>query len=252
VTTGARVRDGLKVALTRAPRAYALLRRPYAVGRFWLHRPHDGDYEAFRLFADRPGAFLDVGANAGMSALSFRLHDRARPIVSVEPNPFHEADLRFVGRLVKPFRYALLAAGSSEGVMPLYVPVFRGVPLTSEASLRREHVERSPSLRARLGAAMRSAAFRIERVDVPVRRLDTLGAEPGLVKLDVQGFEYEALLGMVETIERLRPVLMVESPTERVGALLAAHGYEPRVYARSRRRLEPQDGPTVNVFYIPR
>ena len=43
------------------------------------------------------GVFLDVGANSGQSALSFRMFNKTIPIVSVEANPACEADLRLVG-----------------------------------------------------------------------------------------------------------------------------------------------------------
>jgi hypothetical protein len=85
--------DVAKIALTRSPRVYGSLRRPYGVARFVLRKPHDPDFAVFGLFPERVGPFLDVGANAGMSAMSFRIYNRS-PIISIEPNPYHEADLR--------------------------------------------------------------------------------------------------------------------------------------------------------------
>lgn len=243
-------RDRAKVMLTRSPAMYAAARRPYAVGRYWLRRPHDEDYAVFGLFADRPGPFLDVGANAGMSALSFRIYDRGTPIISIEPNPFHEEDLRFVGRLVRPFSYRLWAAGDEDGQMTLFVPVFRGVPLTTEASLVRAEVERSPSLRDRLGDGMDSADFDIVSRDVPVRRLDALGIEPACIKLDVQGFEHAALVGLRETLARARPVLLIETPDDDVRAFVGQLGYDAYSYVPERRALVPEQGRRVNTVFV--
>jgi FkbM family methyltransferase len=242
--------DRLKVALTRSPRLYNLARRPYALARFAGRRPHDGDYAAFGALPQTDRPFLDVGANAGMSAFSFRIYQRRAPIVSIEPNPFHEPDLRFAGRFVKPFRYELCAAGAADDELALYIPVYRGVPLTTEAALDRDDVVRSTSLRARLGARMDSRDFWVEERRVRVRPLDELGLDPGFVKLDVQGHDHPALQGLRATLERSCPTLMIESASQESHRLLLDLGYEPRTWNPARRRLEPARWPAVNVFYI--
>lgn len=243
-------RERAKVMLTRSPAVYAAARRPYAVGRFWLRRPHDEDYAVFALFPGRTGPFLDVGANAGMSALSFRIYDRTTPILSIEPNPFHEDDLRFVSRLAQPFAFRLWAAGDEDGEMTLHVPIYRGVPLTTEASLVRDEVVESPSLRDRLGAGMDSADFEIASRTVPVRRLDVLGVDPAFIKLDVQGFEHAALVGLRDTLSRGRPVLLIESPGDDVRALVAAYGYSAYSYDAARRTLVAEVAGGVNTVFV--
>jgi FkbM family methyltransferase len=247
----ASAKDAMKVTLTRYPKAYDSLRRPYSAARFLMRRPHDLDYGLFGLFRENRGVFLDVGANAGMSALSFRVYNKVSPIVSVEPNPFHERDLRFTARLVKPFTYRMWAAGRTDGTMALHVPVYRNVPLTTEASLILEEVTASSSLRARLGARMDSPDFKIIRCEVLVKPLDCLGLDPAFVKLDVQGFEYDALLGLKETIDRARPILLVETPDDEVREVLDALGYKAFSYVPTERTLEPEVGGKTNTVFLP-
>lgn len=117
-----------------------------------------------------------------MSALSFRVARRRGRIVSIEPDPFHERDLRFAGRLARDFEFRLWAAGAEDTSMTLHVPVFRGVPLTTEASLHRHAVIGSSSLRARLHERMDSPDFEVVEAEVPVRRLDVLELAPAYVK----------------------------------------------------------------------
>src|SRR3712207_2603537 len=95
----------LHAQLLQHRRPYILGRRAVLVGRYWLRQPHERDFEAFALFPDREGLFLDVGANSGISAVSFRAFNRHSPIVSVEPNPLNEPDLRIVSRLLNDFKY---------------------------------------------------------------------------------------------------------------------------------------------------
>jgi FkbM family methyltransferase len=247
----AAAREKAKVMLTRYPQAYGSLRRPYAAARFLLRRPHDPDYGVFALFPHREGVFLDVGANAGMSALSFRIYNRTMPVVSIEPNPFHETDLRFVGRLAKPLTYRMWAAGDEAGSMTLHVPVYRSVPLTTEASLLLEAVTGSHSLRARLGSRMDTPDFKVVSCDVPVRPLDSLHVDPAFIKLDVQGFEHQALLGLSETLDRAKPVLLVETPDDRVRNYLSAMNYQAFTYLPGEHRLVPETERQVNSVFVP-
>jgi FkbM family methyltransferase len=244
------VRDRLKVLLTGSPRAYRVAQRAYALARFALRRPHDPDYAVFGQFPERDGIFLDVGANSGMSALSFRLYAR-NPILSVEPNPYHEPDLRLLKRLLRNYDYLICAAGSQPATHRLYVPVYRGTPLTTEASLLPDNVADSVSLRARLGSRMDDGHFEIREVDVPVKRLDELGLRPGFVKLDVQGAELDVLRGLGDTIERHRPVLLIETPSRGVRDLLAERGYEAFRFQPQTRSLTRETAGATNVVFVP-
>jgi FkbM family methyltransferase len=247
-----RRRDQLKVLLTGSPRAYRGAQRAYALGRFALRQPHDPDYAVFAEFPERRGGiFLDVGANSGMSAFSFRIY-APNPILSIEPNPYHDRDLKFVKRILRRHDYLICAAGAQPAMLTLHVPVYRGTPLTTEASLMREEVAGSVSLRQRLGDRMDDGHFEIRAVRVPVRRLDDLQLEPDFVKLDVQGAELDVLRGLTETLERHRPVLLIETPSRDVRNLLAERRYEAFRFDPHARTLVPETAGAINVVFVPR
>lgn len=242
--------DDLKVWLTRSPWLYARARRPYATARYLLRRPHDVDYAAFGLFPQTDGLFLDLGANAGMSSMSLRIYQRRARILALEPNPFHEPDLKWTKRIVGRMQYKIWAVGDEPGEAEFFIPVYRGVPITTEASLTRQFVMESPSLRDKFGERMDSPDFEIVRIRVDVHRIDDLSLEPALVKIDVQGHEQPALSGMSQTLQTYGPPVLVEAPSPETTAFMGSLGYAPYRYDPARRRLLPLGSEGVtNVLF---
>lgn len=239
----------LKVRLTRFPGIYARARLPYATMRYLLRRPHDIDYAAFGLFPQSDGLFLDIGANAGMSAMSLRIYQRRARILAIEPNPYHERDLKWTRRIVRRMDYGIWAAGDVAGETDFFVPVYRGVPITAEASLSRHFVEESPSLRTQLGSRMESPDFEIVHRRITVRRLDDLGLAPAFVKIDVQGHEQAVLSGMAGSLEEYGPPVLVEAPSSETTSFMASLGYLPYGYDSDLNRLVPVDSPLTNVMF---
>lgn len=239
-----------KRVVARSPRAYHAASVANTLARFAARRLSEPDFAAFAQFGDREGIFLDVGANQGQSALSFRLVNRRMPILSIEANAFHDRQLQRVRRLASPFEYMICAAGTTERSATLYVPSYRGVRLTGEASLDADEA-RNPWWVEQQGGDVRDVT--LDEVPVQVRRLDDLGLHPAFVKIDVEGAEGEVLGGLTETIERHRPVFLTEAASSRddVGAFFAERDYRPLARDANGRLGEPRDRSTQNLFYVP-
>lgn len=240
----------LKPLLYRHPRAYAATRRVYVLGRYLARRSHEPDFEVFGRYPDRDGLFLDVGANSGLSALSFRVHNKRSPILSIEPNPAHEPDLRLLRRLLRRFEYRMMAAGEENGTATLHVPMAGGVALTGEASLDRAFVADGTSVD--LTPEVAAGPVRIVEHVVPVRRLDELELDVDYVKIDVQGFELRVVRGLRQTFARCRPLLLIETSAETaaIEEELAPLGYS--AWALRGRDLVAYTGQsTVNVLLLP-
>ena len=96
------------------------------------------DFSAFKIIKSiiKPGSiFLDVGANDGISALSFNLYDTETPVVSIEPNVHHKTALDRIQKKKINFSYHLLGASSTKSKLKLYTPVYKGFALTSFAAM---------------------------------------------------------------------------------------------------------------------
>ena len=136
----------------------------------------------------------------------------------------------------------------------LYVPVYRGLTLSGEASLEHRDPGRSWWIEDTLGGS--ASAIDMREVEVEVRRLDDLGLAPALVKIDVEGAEPAVLAGLTRTIERHRPVFLIEDADDvhdAVGRFFAVRGYRTLQYSHAEDRFQPPtDRSARNLFYIPR
>jgi FkbM family methyltransferase len=189
-------------------------------------------------------SIVDVGANVGIHSL---LWARAFPHASVhaiEPAPSTHALLRanierngMAGR-VHPLPYA---ACERDAEVEFFVS--EDDAFSSLRDTRRKRVR--------------------EIVRVPGRRLDGLDLGPvGLLKVDVEGFETQALAGAAGLLAQHRPVIFVEiyggtnsnPDPEATVRMVVAHGYRPYVFVR-RVGLVPfarHDDRRQNYFFLPR
>jgi FkbM family methyltransferase len=186
--------------LNRTPGLYRTAAMVDSLARWMRRRPHDVDY---RKLAGDHALVIDVGGNRGQSALSFAVVCPRAQIVTFEPNPDHNADLRFVARVLRGrMTYHLIALGSFDGVADLWVPMSGRRAVTGEGSLDRAAIDR---------ARRRVVVDGHSRHRVDVRRLDSFGLAPDVIKIDVQGNEADVLAGATETLMAHRPLVLVEA-----------------------------------------
>lgn len=186
-------------------------------------------WEAIQTGLEPGGVFLDVGAHIGYFSLKAGMKvGPAGRVISFEPNPPIIEQLRAnIGHsragniLVEP-----VALTAVEKTFTLYDPTEQGN--SSAASLAMEHADQAGR------GNLRSFA-------VPGRRLDGIVGELNLqridvVKIDVEGGEYDVLSGGIQSLTKFRPKLVIEisedsdskssPPKESVTELLQRIGYD--------------------------
>jgi FkbM family methyltransferase len=193
-------------------------------------QPHDEDYIVFRSFQDKEEVILDVGANWGYSAGSMWSVGTRSQIVSFEAIPLYRDCLaKILAVHSEGYNYLMTALSSRPGVLKFAVPVINDTALTALTS-----ADANPHLDSltenvynsvhRWMSGIKSIILRICEFEVPVQTLDSvLASHPELIprngvsiiKLDVEGWEYEVLKGAINTLRTHNPLIMAEGGNRR-------------------------------------
>jgi FkbM family methyltransferase len=210
--------------------------------------PHDASYRGVKhLGIPANGLLLDVGANDGISALSFRRLLPDNPVLSVEISPRHEPTLRRLKSRIHGFDYVLVGAGEAHATLRLYTPTYKGILLHTFAGIDREGVRNA--LVIAFGQSVADRCTMLED-DTVIQPLDELNASPAFIKIDVEGMGNAVLRGLRKTLERSHPAMMIEVEPDEIEEMLgfmAALNYGAKVYDAERDALIPFEG--RNAFF---
>lgn len=216
---------------------------------------HEDEFAIFRRLNGNPGLFVDIGANAGQSAISFRIVNSTMNIQSFEPNPVLEPLLCYLkNNLVDNFDYKILGFSNVDTEMSLYIPVIDNAFVTPLASVER-HIFNNEAYDEYLKGLSLTHKYEIRDVIIRLKRFDDLMVNPTILKIDAEGHELKCLEGMADTIQRCSPLLMIESNIRNaeILSLLSEWGYVPMLLNKKLNRLVPFDANLsfVNIFYVP-
>jgi FkbM family methyltransferase len=208
--------------------------------------PFEDDFNALALFPEMDDAlFLDVGANRGQSTDAILMKRKRCKIQLFEPNDLLCARLRDAfGRneniVINDFG---LGDEATDGV--LVVPIYKGWLFDGLGSFN--EAEAGDWLKGRV-FFFDERLLTLRKSRCRIKKLDDLGLAPFFIKLDVQGYEYKALRGGEKTIMAHEPVLLIESPDDRLVGYLAELGFQ--LYAFERGKFVPGIRGAPNTFFM--
>lgn len=211
---------------------------------------HDPDFAYFRN-TDETSVFCDVGANLGASVLSYAAAGGKGEIHSFEINPALYPTLREMAATV-PHRWTLHEFGlaAKAGYHSLFIVRSGALYILGEGTLRLEFLQHPDSIK-RLASYSANGELHVGRIGVNVRPFDELGLSPTHIKIDAEGAEPWVLGGMMQTLERCKPMLMIESGAmSDCDAALFPLGYKPYFYDVEAAILRPRTHRVENVFYL--
>jgi FkbM family methyltransferase len=187
--------------------------------------PHEKDFLILKKIPVRTGILLDIGANDGVSVLSIRSLNKTNPILSLEPNPEHKGRLLLLTKIIKNYQFKLVGAGEKHGKITLYSPIYKGYPLLSYATLKPELLDLPGHMFTK---NYRPDLLHFIKTTVDIIVIDDLNLDISFVKIDAEGNDFNVLKGMLVTIRRCKPVIMIErgnTTLKEINALLEDMNY---------------------------
>jgi FkbM family methyltransferase len=239
--------------LLKTPKLYSFIhniKNNYFLS-FYLNKTHEPDFDAFRLICDeQPQLFLDIGANVGMSALSFFTLKPNAQVISFEPNFINYPYLDRLAKKFENFKYLKFGLGAQPGVIDFYYPIYNGKKMTALGSC--DYQKAKGWLNKDTIYFFDADKLEVKKITIDVNTLDSFKLQPEFIKIDVEGFEYQVLLGSQETIKNNRPILLIEGVTQgdNVHKLLQDWGYDIYQFFNNKFYLNQFDCP--NNFFVPR
>ncbi len=206
------------------------------------------EFAEIARYSRRGGLLFDIGAHTGLMSALFCAGNPANRAICIEPSPALQRRIeamRILGNFGERLRIEPVAIGEKPGQLTMLVDPVVGFVQTQrfdhsmwgEPQELEVQVESIPSLAARLGIV------------------------PDFIKIDIEGYEYEAVQGAIAFFREHRPVLFFElhlnyleerrlSPKHLV-KMLSECGYMFRSYAdRELSAHSIYDSPLANVRFI--
>jgi len=178
------------------------------VARRAFKTPHERDFQFIRHLTGSSHVFVDVGANYGQTIESILIYNPRARIFSFEANPVLAAKLS--QRYARQRNVTIFAEGLGEanGQFTLFIPSYNGFVYDGLASLSFEEAKNWLGPDRIYGFDARR--LQIAEVRCQIRSLDSYALAPSFIKIDVQGTEYDVLLGAEQTINLHKPILLIE------------------------------------------
>jgi len=208
--------------------------------------PFEEDFQALQLFPNTEEAvFLDVGANRGQSTDAILMKAKNSRVQLFEPNPLLGDKLARQYGSNKRTTINRFGLGDESAEKVLYIPFYKRWMFDGLASF--DQVEARDWLRDRI-FFYKESNLSLREFKCKINRLDEMNVDPFFIKIDVQGYELQVIMGGEQKIRACEPVLLVESPSDKIIDYLKRFGYQ--FYAFEREKFIPGVRGKQNTFFM--
>ena len=180
------------------------------ISLFKAFLPHEKDYYGIKLLLKNKlnHAIIDVGGNLGISAMGFRKLGFINKIFIFEPNHFIFNNY-IKKKLLKKYKniYGFnFALGNKNQLKSFYYPYYKDKCIHYFCSFNKKYIQNS------INITFKKKKLKIIDNPVKIRVYDNLQliCSPKLIKIDVEGFDFEVIKGMKKTIKKYNPIILVE------------------------------------------
>ena len=211
----------------------------YLAGKYFYKFLGEADFEFFKFIEmEKNKIFIDIGANDGISALTFRLFNKENDILSFEPDTYHNKSLERVKRKLNNFDYLNLGIGKSKEELTLYIPKCGKIYIGQLASVFKDEAKNNVAKIISKKNILDEVTL-IEK-KIKIVTIDEMNLQPAAIKIDIEGYEHEAIQGGINTIKKYEPILMIEvneKSFEKMKNLLNELNYSVFVFNKNSKKI---------------
>ncbi len=173
--------------------------------------PHEKDYLGMKKICknDVNATIIDIGANLGISTMGFREMGFKNNIYIYEPN--YEIYKKYLKPLVKTYKKLHInnfALGDKNHTKNFYIPYYKGKPIHYFGSFNRSYIVNS----IKITFPKLLLDIEIKKRKVRIQKFDSLKSKfkPHFIKIDVEGYDHIVIKGLIKTIKKHKPIILVE------------------------------------------
>lgn len=190
-----------QLLLNVAPSTYKKLFYKNLLSLNWekvVHENRNPELLYLPYFLNPDDIFFDVGANRGEYLIGANRVLKPKNIYAFEPIPALNRKLK---HLFASNHIHAVAFSNSAGTARFKIPVISGKEYDTRGTLKLEHKEAGEGKSIEFDVAVETIDRFVEAENI--KRLD-------FVKIDVEGFEENVLLGAKHALNKFRPMMIVE------------------------------------------
>ena len=203
------------------------------ISNFHFFFPHEKDYYGLKKLIplNNNKDFIDVGGNIGLSSIGFRQLGYKNKILIFEPDK--DYCIKKLNLLRKKiFNLKVFSFGLSERdeEKNFYQAYFMNIKMHFLSSFDKNYLK-NIIRQVYWGFGF---LFSIKSQNLRLKNFDklNLATKPIFIKIDVEGFDHKVIKGMIKTINKYKPILLVELNKENINVInkLLKKNYLPYRY----------------------
>jgi len=198
---------------------------------------------------------IDIGANDGISYRIIRNFLRKNLIISFEPLKINFKKLKILKN--KDKNYKIYNCGLSNVNIKkrkIHIPYFKKYSLSFFAGIDKVSVISKLKISLHIKNLLKKINFKSEIIKL--KKLDDFNLNPSFIKIDVEGHEYETIMGGLKTIKKNKPILLIEynrNTNKKINKILKKNNYTSYYYDNKINSIKLHNKEEIfNIIYIPK
>ncbi len=238
---------------------YIFILSRFIVSKFFTKYIFESDFKILKIlkknsyFDDLTKPIIDIGANDGISYKSIRNFLTKNIIISFEPLKFEFEELKKLKK--KDVNYKIYNCGLSNvksDSQKLFVPYFKQYPLSPFSGINKTSITFRLKESLFVKNLLKIIHFKINLIKL--KKLDHFNLKPSLIKIDIEGNEFECILGGIQTIKKNKPILLIEynqNTNMKINKILKKFGYRSYYYDNKSDSIKLHNKEKIfNIIYI--